>query len=440
VTETPPQSQLPADLALVARASGAPTSPYRIEQPLRVKWLARRLAGQPGAEEAVREALALDTRMRDLADRARQTELDAPERAEVVLQLARLRVELDAIVSRVDGQPPPAPSALASLEPELRVRLADLLGVPFSPEYQTLLEMKAVEYIEQGRAFDQVAADFGFADCCSLAEIEPRGGLILTHNGSLLQVSAPGAGGDPRARRFVYQNIYGGKMPSEGTLELMKPVRVGHKVRTKHMETSPVRKLHLAVRPDDWHRQRETFRTLSDALVPKPARPLPPKTLWGALPNWHPTVVAKSVAVQRGEQQRKRLEQAAASARAELREHLLRLADPTNPPDDALLEADVLGLCMFLQRLRTEHGEPGYALRDVVSFVTDRGERCSFEHRGASSIALLERPARASVTIEDAGLLEQVLVRNAPVAIVDGAGGIAAVLGDVVWIQPRQSS
>ena len=54
--------------------------------------------------------------------------------------------------------------------------------------------------------------------------------------------------------------------------------------------------------------------------------------------------------------------------------------------------------------------------------------------------AILERPAKSSVEIQDAGLVEQTIVRGAPVAIVDGSGTIAAVLGDVVWIQPRQSA
>ena len=305
-----------------------------------------------------------------------------------------------------------------------------------------LLRMKAAEYIEQGRAFDQIAADFGFAEAHGLAELEPRGGLILTHNGSLLQVSAPGAGGDPRARRFVYQNIYGGKMPAEGTLKLTRPVQLGHKVRTKHMETSPVRKLRLAVRPDHWERQRETFRSLSQALAPRPppAGSTPSKTLWGAHPDWHPTVVARSVQVRRADHQKKRVEQAASTARAELREHLLRLGDPDSPPDDPVLEADVLGLCMHLQRLRAELGEPGYALHDVIAFVTDRGERCCIHQQRGSVTATLERPAKSSVEIQDAGLVEQIIVRGAPVAIVDGSGTIAAVLGDVVWIQPRQSA
>jgi hypothetical protein len=318
------------------------------------------------------------------------------------------------------------------------VRLAELLGVTPTPEYEALIALKAIEHHEQGCAFDQAASDFGFVSRDRLGEDEKRGALVLTMNGSLLQVSAPGADGRTRARRFVYQNIYGGRMPSEGTLELARAVSVGRKLRTKHMETSPVRKLCLAVRPEpvSWEHLRRTFDSMSlrMSVVAKP------RTMWGASPGWHPTVVAQSVARQRNELSEDRAAQEVVGAREELREHLLRFADPHEAGGDPVLEADILGLCMYLQRHRGERGEPSFSLQHLAVFVTDRGERCSFEHERGRVHAVLERPAREPLHIPDAGLIEQAVARGAPVALVDAAGSIAAVLGDVVWIQARQSS
>ncbi len=116
--------------------------------------------------------------------------------------------------------------------------------------------------------------------------------------------------------------------------------------------------------------------------------------MWGASPGWHPTVVAQSVARERSELSDGREAQAVLGAREELREHLLRFADPHAAGGDPVLEADILGLCMYLQRQRGERGEPCIPLRHLAVFVTDRGERCSFEHQRGRVDAVLERPAR----------------------------------------------
>ncbi len=416
-----------------ARAGGGA---HRIERPLRLRWIERRLDGRPDAAAAMRQALVLDARMHALAVQAGRTDVDAPERTELVVHLTRLRLELDALVAGAGRASLPAAPPLSMT---LRVRLAELLGVPPTPEYEALIALKAIEHHEQGCAFDQVAADFGFVSRDRLGEDEKRGALVLTMNGSLLQVSAPGADGRSRSRRFVYQNIYGGRMPAEGTLELTRAVSVGKKLRTKHMETSPVRKLCLAVRPEAVSPEhlRRTFDSVSLAMSVVPQRS---RTMWGASPGWHPTVVAQSVARERSELLDVRAAEAMLGAREELREHLLRFADPRTSGGDPVLEADILGLCMYLQRQRAERGEPCFPLEHLAVFVTDRGERCSFEHHRGRVHAVLERPAREPLPIPDAGLIEQAVARGAPVALVDAAGSIAAVLGDVVWIQARQSS
>lgn len=403
-------------------------SARRLERPLRLVWLERRLSGRPGADEALLRARELDQRIQAAADEARRGDLGVSSRGALVRELTRLRLELDELVASVLGEPPiPTTGALVRMSPELRVRLAELLGVSLSPEHYPLLELKACEYMEQGEAFDRVAADFGFVEAESLGVAEPRGALVLTHNGSLLQMSAPIGGSDRTSRRFVYQNIYGGTMPAEGTLELVRPARLEHKVRTKHMETSPVRKLRLAPRAKaPWERQRETFRSVSLALTASSRRAMGGHTVWGASPAAHPSFVARSVELARADHH-------AMPARAELREHLLRLADPQAPPADPAVEADVIGLCMHLQRMRMEAGEAGHALADLEAFVTDRNERCVVGRRPAA-LRLL-RSGHAPVTLQNANIGEQRVVRGAPVALIDGQGALAAVLGDVVTVE-----
>lgn len=441
MSDTPPQSFFVPSAArgpsaVEAPAAGAPPGAHRIERPLRLRWIERRLAGRPDAADAMRQALVLDARMHSIAAQAGRADLDAPERTELVVSLTRLRLELDTLVA---GPGRPTFSEPPPLNMTLRVRLAELLGVPPTAEYEGLIALKAIEHHEQGCAFDLASKDFGFVSSDRLGEEEKRGALVLTMNGSLLQVSAPGADGRMRARRFVYQNIYGGRMPAEGTLELSRAVTVGKKLRTKHMETSPVRKLCLAVRPDavSPERMRQTFDSVSMALSVVPQRP---RTLWGASPAWHPSVVARSIARERDQLLDDAGGDSILGARQELREHLLRFADPHAGAADPVLEADILGLCMYLQRQRGERGEPCFPLQHLAVFVTDRGERCVFEHHRGRVHATLERPAREALHIPDAGLVEQAVARGAPVALVDAAGCIAAVLGDVVWIQPRQSS
>ena len=404
---------------------------HRIDLPLRLQALGTRLAGQPDAEGVMQRAVDLDRRTRDIAHRVGQQGLPSEQRAQLNLELASLQLEFDCLVAEALGEPRPeerARGALAQLSPEMRQHLAHLLRVSTEPQFYPLLELKAAEYIEQGRAFDQCASQFGFLDGLLLGPVEPRGALLLTHNGSLVQLSAPGVDQDPRARRFVYQNIYGGPAPTEGSLKLTHPVRLGEPLRSSRMATSPVRKLRLAVRPESWDRERETFRHVSVTLMRMRApEPSQAKTMWGSSEAFVPSVNAKSVQLQR-------MEEAAKAPRAELRELVLRLADPSLGPCDAVHEAQILGLIIHLQSMQAELHDGGFKLDKVTAFVTDRGERCVCRQGHVS----LERSGRPAVDLPSAHIGAQTLVRGAPVALLDTSGDIAAVLGDVVWIDIKR--
>jgi hypothetical protein len=52
-------------------------------------------------------------------------------------------------------------------------------------------------------------------------------------------------------------------------------------------------------------------------------------------------------------------------------------------------------------------------------------------------VATIERASRTPVTLGGVTVGDQIGVRGAPLALIDAGGSIAAVVGDVVWIEPR---
>jgi hypothetical protein len=393
-----------------------------------VESLGRRLAGRPDADVVLHRACELDGRLQATFRRAVQPTIPPEERCQAYDELAALRRQFDDLLAHAFGSErrgPPSGSALAQLDVTTRQMLAGLLGVPYALEFFPLLEVKAAEYIEQGRAFDELAASFGFEEAWALGANEPRGALILTYSGSLLQLSAPGMDGSLANRRFVYQNIYGTKLPSEGALRLLDNVLVDHRLRAAHMTTSQVRKLRLAVHRGPWERDRATFQQMRQTL--QSAR----STVWGIAAGWHPSVHVKSIDVVRHSRAVGQNDKASAEARAELRNLLLRLADPMEPAKNPLLEAELIGVLLHLQRLQIESGFPHYGLTDIAAFETDRAERCAVGRRGS---ILLSRPGKAFVEYPKATIGDQRIVSGAPIALLDASASIAAVLGDVTLV------
>jgi hypothetical protein len=192
-------------------------------------------------------------------------------------------------------------------------------------------------------------------------------------------------------------------------------------MQSSAMDTSAVRKLRLAVHVAPWDQERQAFTRISTTLVSM--RP----TLWGAAPSWVPSVRADSVRAERADR-------AGATARIELAGLVDRLADASLPEPDPVLEARILGLCIHLQRLRVEEGQPGHRLDAVDAFETDRGERCRVVATRGRAEVTLESPGREALRITRASAGDQLVVRGAPYAILGADGQIAAVVGDVVRI------
>ena len=421
----------------------------RLDVPLRIEALKSRLAGKPEAAHVLERATAIEQRVQELTARAREAASHGT--ASIATEVAVLRLELSVLLADALGEEAQAERAhaLRTLDPSMRHHLAALLNVPADDRHHALLEVKAAEYLEQGRAFDDVAEQFGFAEATGLDIDEPRGALVLTYNGSLLQLSAPGANNQHLARRHVYESIYGNtSIPSRGTLSLAASIRVGERVRTTVLNTSPVRRLRIATRPEEWDRDRQvvkritmTFSSRAPGLSqaaprPRPApEPEPPfRTIWGAKGAWFPTVVVPLVEAEREKR-------ATTEERSELAALVRRLADPSRPAPDAADEAKIVGLVLFLQQSRIEAGEHGYGLPELAAFATERGERCVVERdqdkKDAAPALVLERPGASPVRFAGAGLGAQRVVSGAPVVLLHASGAIAAVLGDVAGVDVR---
>lgn len=411
------------------------SSPRPVDFPLRLRALARK------DPSAAARALGLD---RDLQAVARRAGEAGNERARKKLldQMIELRVQLDALVATTLGKPLPngvEASALDAVPAQVREQLGKLLGVPLRPEFYPVLEKKAEEWIEQGRAFDEIASEFGFVEARALGPIEPRGALVLTYNGSLVQMSLPK---DPEGtRRFIYQSIYVNSIPSEGSFKLKDAVLIDGRMRTTAMDTSTVRKLRVATRQGvPWERERRTFDRLSTVLTPAPPllQSVGRKTGWGVLSSFlpnlgssqlepgRPSLDAERAAERAAEQAR--LEEAKRAARVELGGLLDRLASATG--HRATLDVEVLGLCMHLQTLEVDRGRKAYELGEVESCRTDRDERLTFEHGAVR----LDRPGRGSRTFPLAALADQQIVVGAPLLLLDDTGSVMTVLGDVSTI------
>ncbi len=429
----------------------------RLDVPLRIEALKSRLAGKPEAQRVLDRAMAIEHRVQELTARAREG--GSQSSSSYATEVAVLRLELSALLAEAFGEEAQAERAhaLRALDPSMRHHLAALLNVPADDRHHALLEVKAAEYLEQARAFDDVAEQFGFTEATSLEIDEPRGALVLTYNGSLLQLSAPGVDGAKLARRHVYESIYGNRsIPSRGTLSLAAPIRVGERVRTTVLNTSPVRRLRIATRPEEWDRDRQVLKRITmtfssrapgiaasaeaarasiDGGRGRTPEPDPPfRTIWGAKGAWFPTVVVPLVEAEREKR-------ATTEERAELAALVRRLADPTRPAPDAGDEVKIMGLVLFLQQSRVDAGESACGLEELRSFSTERGELCKVERdpekKDAVAALVLERPGASAVKFQGGSLGVQRVAAGAPVVIIHPNGAIAAVLGDVAKIDAR---
>jgi hypothetical protein len=408
-------------MAAAPPAPPADPTARRLDHAARLRLVAKRLEGHPRAAQVLQKATELEERVCAAAAHARRSPALSPERISLLEQAVELRLELEALVAFELGEalPMERASALGQLPAGLDDRLAELLGLPVSARTRPILESFAGDWIENGRAFDEVTTSFGFVESPTLLIAEPRGALVLTHHGSILQISAPID--HHGARRFVYQSVYANdRVPAEGTLTLRELVRAGHALRADALCTSKIRKLRVAPRsandPEGWHRDRQTFARISMVCTPSPLLG-PRPTAWGLMPEV-PTKTPTS--------SRRR------GMLAELAEKL-----KGSTPGRSTVDVEIVGLCLDMQRDKLEAGEPAFELDDVASFATDRGEQCAVFHEVEGVRVVLVRPGEAPLEIKKADLGGQRIVRGAPLALLGAGGRVLAQLGSINAVRRR---
>ncbi len=295
------------------------------------------------------------------------------------------------------------------------------LGVPYSPAALPALDAAAGAFVEQGRAFIRLTAGEGFEVAQRLELEDPRAALVLTYSGSLLLCGAPEP---PKGRRrFVYQSIDAEGAPREGSFTLLEPIQVDRPVVGSRLKTSPARSLSIAVDHRDWDLGKRTLSRLTATLGSLGHGPPPPQDIGGV----------RSVFVQDERQRRKNAAIASElqSAEAELSKLLERLLEAHD--DDDALEAEAIGMVLFITRLGCDRGLATTPASRVRAFETASGESATLE-KGAIE---LRRRGEAPRKIPGATLAGDQLVTGAPAAIVDARGRLVAVLGRVQRVTLR---
>jgi hypothetical protein len=397
-----------------------PPSARKLAESARLTWLASRLAGRADSAELLGRASELEAALGKALWTLRQPNMTLTSRAGAAAELVRLRSELDALVASA-GAPVSSRAPGVAPPPAMRERLAHLLNVPLTSAFDGLIDAKIAEHHEQLGAFDYVANLFGFKRAQGLGQGEPRGALALTANASIVQLSAPRREGDIEVRRYVYQGIYGASVPSEGRLSLTDSLRLGQPLRSAAFTTSPICELRLPEAAAPWEKERKLSTTLERVFGAAAMR----RTAWGADPGWVPSVVLAKPAEEH--------ERLGVTARVQLVSALGRLQRAPDP----VLEAEVLGLCLYLQHLAVERGARGVQLAQVKSFTGAAGDRCQVSERVGRRVLALDRPGHSRLELLDVAIGDQLLVVGTPVALLDAKGSIAAVIGEVRSIHAR---
>lgn len=255
---------------------------------LRVQALAKRLATHPNGARLSEYASTLDGWIHEWARYASRKDLREDERMRALGMLASMRRDFNALLAEADahepslrGRPTHFGTALDELGEAEKMALSQILGLPFAPQYRPLFEVKAAEYIEQDELWNAITEEGGFVSSASMAEDAVQSAVVLTYSGSLLLVSAPTERKNFR-RRYVYQSIYAGHLPSEGNIGLLEPIRPNLPVSGTRIKTSPVRKLRVSRDGHPtWDQHRETFlklhRTMNGAATPHSMMVPPPE-------------------------------------------------------------------------------------------------------------------------------------------------------------------
>ena len=318
------------------------------------------------------------------------------------------------------------------LDPIARAHLSSILGVPETPEFFEILNIKAEEYLAQQQAFEALTERYGFRQQDRLARNTKRAALVLTLSGSLIQLSEPII--SHGARRYSYQNIYGNAHPPEGILVLDREIEVGHRLRSVELTTSPIRLLRVMRRRISWKTQSHTFerifRTLT-SLVSRSnsrlaARGWDASKQTGRLSQANPDAAERVWKQEYGE---------ATALFTKLRQ---QFTDERGEEAQARrVEAELLTLCHYLQTGARELGFDAHPLEKIFEFSTDGDHLYQVSAQHPASITLLPLGEGPEVLFLDITVGRQLVTCNAPLALIDQGGEVVEVTPPVTNIKRR---
>ncbi len=308
------------------------------------------------------------------------------------------------------------------LDPMARQHLAAILEVPQEPEYYDILDIKAAEYLAQYEAFDTLAGRMGFKEQQALEANAKHPVLLLTLSGSLVQLSSPLS--DKGERRYRYQNIYGNTHPPEGILILDRDLRLGHRMRSVELTSSPVRLLRVHGHKVSWRKQSKTFEEVAQTMSSLISR----ANSQIAESGW----VEASTSLQRQvnpEAAHRVLQEEYAETFSRYEALRQGIIDGGQTGDGGAqrVEAELLALCHRLQRAAMELGFEALSLGRIQEFVTEGEYLYQVDALKPDRITLAGPGDRPEVIFTGVSVGRQSVTRHAPLALISEYGGVGVV-------------
>jgi hypothetical protein len=215
-------------------------------------------------------------------------------------------------------------------------------------------------------------------------------------------------------------------------LVLDRDVRVGHRLRSVELTTSPIRLLRVAGRRVSWKVQSQTFERLSRTL-----------TSLVSQSNSQLAAAGWPVSPQTGFLRRANLQAAArvlreeyASAIASYEELRSSFRDEEHA-DPERVEAELLTICHLLQTGARELGFESRQLSEVEEFTTEEDHLYRLEPESPGTVTLYPRGKGPEVLLVDVTVGRQAVTARAPLALIGGDGGLVEITRQVTRIKRK---
>ncbi|MCC6749182.1 MAG: hypothetical protein IT371_16085 [Deltaproteobacteria bacterium] len=401
-----------------------------LRQPLQIESLRRQLGSSERTDELLRQVQHYRENLDAVVYALSSRELASDRRQHLLEILQRHRVALDGCLASLGvpvGRSPIDPLFhFNQLDPTVRTHLAAILGVPEEPSFYEVLDIKAEEYLSQYGAFQAVAEQEGFKERRRLSRTARQGALMLTLSGSLIQISEPDAKG---GRRYLYQNIYGNAHPPEGVLLLDRDVKVGHRVHSVELTTSPVRVLCVPKRAVPWHAQVRTFERLARTFTSLAGRSS--VGLAGEVAAGSPFRLARRPNSSAAERVLKQEYGEGFGRFARLRQAFV------DGEAEGKQEAEILTLCHYLQTAARELGFNARPVEEVSEFVTDEEHHYRIVGDRPRSVVKQLRGGGPEVVLLNISVGRQVVTCNAPLALISNDGALIEITAPVQRFRVR---